>query len=177
MMVWFLRRWGPLSETLFEVVDDAKLGVLHRNKLMRKDSLGKAAITAYTAAYEAISGAHDPESEVYDEQEEGERGDGLDERGLRDGDTSGNVDSLEPVNVVGSPLAVHVDSQKRDLSPPSTFARKGLNSLSLPERNAVSSRKIVCGPMTEDPPQSSSVSSGSSSALPPHTARPSRSPN
>jgi hypothetical protein len=68
MMIWFLRRWVPLAETLFEVVDDAKLGVLHRNKLMRKDSLGKAATTSlYTAACEALS-AHDAvESEVEDE--------------------------------------------------------------------------------------------------------------
>lgn len=177
MMVWFLRRWGPLSETLFEVVDDAKLGVLHRNKLLRRDSLGKAAITAYTAAYEATSGAHDTvKGEVYDQQEEGERNDELVERGLRDGDTSGNV---EPVNVIRSPLTVHVpsDSQKRGISPPSTFARKCLNSLSLPEGNAVSSRGITWGPK-EDSPQPSSASSGSSSSsLPPYTARPSRAPN
>ena len=49
---------------------------LHRNKLMRKDSLGKAAMTsAYTTACEALS-AHDAvKSEVYDEQEDGERDD------------------------------------------------------------------------------------------------------
>ena len=74
MMIWFLRRWAPLAETLFEVVDDAKLGVLHHNKLMQKDSLGKATMTSpYTAACEALS-AHDTlESEVEDEQEDGER--------------------------------------------------------------------------------------------------------
>ena len=27
MMCWFLRRWGPISEGLFEVIEDAKLGV------------------------------------------------------------------------------------------------------------------------------------------------------
>ena len=27
MMCWFLRRWGPLSEGLFDVIEDAKMGV------------------------------------------------------------------------------------------------------------------------------------------------------
>lgn len=37
MMSWFLRRWGPISEGLFDVVDDAKMG-LFRRTLARKDS-------------------------------------------------------------------------------------------------------------------------------------------
>ena len=28
MMCWFLRRWGPISEGLFDVIEDAKLGIL-----------------------------------------------------------------------------------------------------------------------------------------------------
>lgn len=28
MMCWFLRRWGPISEGLFDVIEDAKMGVL-----------------------------------------------------------------------------------------------------------------------------------------------------
>jgi hypothetical protein len=167
MMAWFLRRWGPLYETLFEVADDAKLGVLHRNRRMRKDSLGKEAITsAYTAACEALS-AHDAvESEGRDEQEDGERDDEVEnlvERELlEDGDVSGNAELPEPVKVVGNPPTVHVPidmgSDERGMSSPVMFARKDL--LSPPQGNAMSS------------PQSSSASSGSSSStLPPYSVR------
>ena len=27
-MCWFLRRWGPISESLVDVIEDAKMGVL-----------------------------------------------------------------------------------------------------------------------------------------------------
>jgi len=158
MMVWFLRRWGPLSETLFEVVDDAKLGVFHRNKLMRKDSLGKAAITHDVVE----SGVHEEVKNLVEREP------------LQDRDMSCNVDLPEPVNVVGSPLTFHVpiavDLQKRGISSLSTLARKGLNLLSLPQGNA---RKNTDGPMAEDTPQPSSASGSSSSSLPPYTARPS----
>ncbi|KJA19164.1 hypothetical protein HYPSUDRAFT_89487 [Hypholoma sublateritium FD-334 SS-4] len=40
MMNWFLRRWGPISDGLFEVVEDAKMGLFHR-PLARRDSFGK----------------------------------------------------------------------------------------------------------------------------------------
>jgi hypothetical protein len=40
MMAWFLRRWAPLSEGLFDVVDDAQMG-LFRRPVVRRDSLGK----------------------------------------------------------------------------------------------------------------------------------------
>ena len=39
-MAWFLRRWAPLSEGLFDVVDDAQMG-LFRRPVIRRDSLGK----------------------------------------------------------------------------------------------------------------------------------------
>lgn len=57
-------------------IDDAKSGVLHSNKHMRKDNLGKAAMTsAHTAACEALSAHEAVESEVEDEQEDGARDD------------------------------------------------------------------------------------------------------
>ncbi|KAF4615756.1 hypothetical protein D9613_012427 [Agrocybe pediades] len=40
MMAWFLRRWGPISETLFDVVEDAKMG-LFRRPAVRRDSFGR----------------------------------------------------------------------------------------------------------------------------------------
>ena len=40
MMAWFLRRWAPLSEGLFDVVDDAQMGIFLR-PVIRGDSLGK----------------------------------------------------------------------------------------------------------------------------------------
>jgi len=40
MMAWFLRRWAPLSEGLFDVVDDAQMGIFRR-PVVRRDSLGK----------------------------------------------------------------------------------------------------------------------------------------
>ncbi|KAF9473507.1 hypothetical protein BDN70DRAFT_885760 [Pholiota conissans] len=40
MMAWFLRRWGPLSETLFDVLDDARMGIFRR-VLVRRDSFGR----------------------------------------------------------------------------------------------------------------------------------------
>ncbi len=40
MMNWFLCRWGPISDGLFEVVEDAKMG-LFRRPLARRDSFGK----------------------------------------------------------------------------------------------------------------------------------------
>lgn len=40
MMNWFLRRWGLISDGLFEVVEDAKMGLFHR-PLARRDSFGK----------------------------------------------------------------------------------------------------------------------------------------
>ncbi|KAF9528169.1 Rho GTPase activation protein [Crepidotus variabilis] len=41
MMAWFLRRWATIIDSLFEVVEDAKMGVYRRNKRLRKDSLGR----------------------------------------------------------------------------------------------------------------------------------------
>ena len=40
MMAWFLRRWAPLSEGLFDVIDDAQMGIFRR-PVFRRDSLGK----------------------------------------------------------------------------------------------------------------------------------------
>jgi len=40
MMAWFLRRWAPLSEGLFNVVDAAQMGIFLR-PVTRGDSLGK----------------------------------------------------------------------------------------------------------------------------------------
>ncbi|KAF4615830.1 hypothetical protein D9613_012439 [Agrocybe pediades] len=40
MIMWFLRRWGPISETLFDVVEDAKMG-LFRRPAVRRDSFGR----------------------------------------------------------------------------------------------------------------------------------------
>jgi len=42
MMCWFLRRWGPISEGLFDVIEDAKMGVLkHQQDDSRRRSLEK----------------------------------------------------------------------------------------------------------------------------------------
>uniref|UniRef100_A0A8H8CQH4 Rho-GAP domain-containing protein n=1 Tax=Psilocybe cubensis TaxID=181762 RepID=A0A8H8CQH4_PSICU len=46
MMSWFLRRWGPISEGLFDVVDDAKMGLFKRT-MARKDSLGHDILTSW----------------------------------------------------------------------------------------------------------------------------------
>ena len=40
MMVWFLCRWAPLSEGLFDVVNDAQMGIFRR-PTVKRDSLGK----------------------------------------------------------------------------------------------------------------------------------------
>jgi hypothetical protein len=40
MMAWFLRRWAPLSEGLFDVVDDAQMGIFWC-PVIRLDSLRK----------------------------------------------------------------------------------------------------------------------------------------
>ncbi|KAF8873608.1 hypothetical protein CPB84DRAFT_1798280 [Gymnopilus junonius] len=48
MMCWFLRRWGPISDGLFEVVEDAKMGIF-RPPVMRKDSLGKDVLSGWLA--------------------------------------------------------------------------------------------------------------------------------
>ncbi|KIM42350.1 hypothetical protein M413DRAFT_132106 [Hebeloma cylindrosporum] len=40
MMAWFLRRWAPLSDGLFDVVDDAQMGIFRRT-FVRRDSFGK----------------------------------------------------------------------------------------------------------------------------------------
>ena len=45
IMAWFLRRWAPLSEGLFDVVDDAQMG-LFRHPVIRRDSLGKDILTS-----------------------------------------------------------------------------------------------------------------------------------
>ncbi|KAF8809756.1 Rho GTPase activation protein [Phlegmacium glaucopus] len=36
MMCWFLRRWGPISESLFDVIEDAKMGALQDQQDMRR---------------------------------------------------------------------------------------------------------------------------------------------
>ncbi|KDR82056.1 hypothetical protein GALMADRAFT_240517 [Galerina marginata CBS 339.88] len=46
MMRWFLRRWGPISEGLFDVVDDARMGLFKRT-LARRDSLGKDILSSW----------------------------------------------------------------------------------------------------------------------------------
>ncbi|PPQ81723.1 hypothetical protein CVT25_013447, partial [Psilocybe cyanescens] len=46
MMSWFLRRWGLISEGLFDVVDDAEMG-LFRRTLARKDSLGNDILSTW----------------------------------------------------------------------------------------------------------------------------------
>ncbi|KAF8161657.1 hypothetical protein B0H34DRAFT_701973 [Crassisporium funariophilum] len=40
MMCWFLRRWGPISDGLFDVVEDAKMGNLHERTRSRRNSSG-----------------------------------------------------------------------------------------------------------------------------------------
>lgn len=68
MMNWFLRRWGPLSEGLFDVVDDAKMGIFHRT-VARRDSLGKDILPSWptsdsaSSANESVSRSLSPESE------------------------------------------------------------------------------------------------------------------
>src|SRR5271155_1465738 len=41
MMCWFLRRWGPISEGLFDVIEDAKMGTLQDQRQDRRRSLEK----------------------------------------------------------------------------------------------------------------------------------------
>jgi len=41
MMCWFLRQWGPISEGLFDVIEDAKMGVLQDQQQDRLRSLQK----------------------------------------------------------------------------------------------------------------------------------------
>lgn len=44
MMAWFLRRWASIFDSLFDVVEDAKMGVYRRSQRLRKDSLGRPAL-------------------------------------------------------------------------------------------------------------------------------------
>ena len=149
MMVWFLRRWGPLSETLFEAVDDAKIGVLHQNKRMRKDSLGKAVmISSKTAACESL-GAHEAESQLFKDGALADQRENLVEQGSLDvGCTSDNMNLPDTASVVASPSMNQLP-----------------HGIPMPRPSA------VAGLMTKDSAESSDASSGSSSTLPPYTAR------
>ncbi|KAF9553749.1 hypothetical protein CPC08DRAFT_713479 [Agrocybe pediades] len=62
MMVWFLRRWGPISETLFDVVEDAKMG-LFRRPAVRRDSLGRDVLVSAAASASAADTREEQEEE------------------------------------------------------------------------------------------------------------------
>ena len=135
MMVWFLRRWGPLSETLFEVVNDAKMGVLHRNKCMRKDSFGKAVMTpSKTATCES------PDAQLSDEEKGGELDDQI-ENVVEQVRCAGDDMNLPgAVSVVGSPLM--------NLLPPGNAAVAGLMTKDSPQSSYASSGSSTLPPYT-----------------------------
>ena len=54
MMCWFLRRWGPISGSLFDVTEDAKMGVLQdqqedRLRQLQKRSVDNAGIPNHSS--------------------------------------------------------------------------------------------------------------------------------
>lgn len=132
MMVWFLRRWGPISETLFDITDDAQLGVLHQNRRMQKDG---ASTSAHAAACHALSAHQAVEDEVEDGQV-GEKNQEVEDQVQRelldDEDVGRSEDMPEPVRAVRNPLTVHVplpqEAVERCRIPsPVEIETKGLN--------------------------------------------------
>ncbi|KAF5311856.1 hypothetical protein D9619_002312 [Psilocybe cf. subviscida] len=48
MMRWFLRRWGPLSDGLFDALEDASMGLFRRTHA-RRDSFGKDILSSWSS--------------------------------------------------------------------------------------------------------------------------------
>ena len=155
IMVWFLRRWGPISETLFDIFDDAQSGVLHQNRRMQQDKSGRAASTsAHVVARHAISSHQAVEGELEDGQVQGgyQEVEGQIQRMLfDDGDVSRSADIPEPERLVRNPLTPHVkeDIEKCRIPSPVEIETKGLN--------------LLCYGRSDSPP--SSLVSQSSSTL------------
>jgi len=116
MMVWFLRRWGPISETLFDI-SDAQSGVLHQNRRMQQDKSGRDASTsAHVVARHAISSHQAVEDELEDGQVQSVLFD------------NGDADIPEPER---NPLTPHVkeDIEKCPIPSPVEIETTGLNLL------------------------------------------------
>ena len=70
LTVFFLNHWRSLSDTLFDVLEDANRGLWRRNKLMRMDSLGRDVLVSLMV--EEAGRAHGQEDQDgEDEDEEG----------------------------------------------------------------------------------------------------------
>ncbi|PPQ71663.1 hypothetical protein CVT26_010582 [Gymnopilus dilepis] len=99
MMCWFLRRWTPIFEGLFDVVEEAQMGVF-RPPVMRKDSLGKDVLKAWRAQVGGDDGSDD-EDDVEDQREEQREGDGVQ-------DVSFTV--VSPPKAASTPMSVRPQS-------------------------------------------------------------------
>ncbi|KAF8954274.1 hypothetical protein BDZ97DRAFT_1866296 [Flammula alnicola] len=61
MMAWFLRRWAPLSEGLFDVVEDAKMGIFRRPLAPEKDLVSRTTASGDLAPLERATTPHSSE--------------------------------------------------------------------------------------------------------------------
>lgn len=97
MMVWFLRRWGPLSETLFDVVEDenTRSGVPYQTKLVQEHILVRSATASATPAACSALGANNAGGQSSDRVEEKDRE-------LLHGDVRGGLDLSGAAIVTGS---------------------------------------------------------------------------
>jgi len=95
MMVWFLRRWGPLSETLFDIVENIRLGVPHQTK---PNILGRS-----TMASAACSTVEDKVGYQVEEEKGQEVEYRVEREDEDEDDMRGDIHLSGPAVVIGSP--------------------------------------------------------------------------
>ncbi|CAA7269869.1 unnamed protein product [Cyclocybe aegerita] len=160
MMVWFLHRWGLISETLFEVVEEAKM---RRSRVMRRDSLGGYVVRGLSQEQEEESDEEDGEDEGDMGRDEGGQEHGLEDVGVR-----------QPVEGRGRhpptlPPKDHVSALQQILStsrsPPR--ARSPLAKLSEADQESISNLRLL-----QPPALQKSLSASDSSRYSFHTPLP-----
>lgn len=114
MMVWFLRRWGPLSETLFDVVEseNTRSGI---PKVVQESILVRSAMASETPAACGALGAHNAVERKLGNQVE-EKDQAVQGQELSDGDAGGDLDLSGTAIVIGSPPPLDVAVNRPILS-------------------------------------------------------------
>lgn len=119
MMVWFLRRWGPISESLFDIIDDTQIRDQNRIRIQEDGIRKDPSVSAYAAARDALTQVIEHKDKVGYAHVVGEKDqkvDGTVERGLlEDGDMSRNEGIPEPLILARTPTTVHPPVPQEDV--------------------------------------------------------------
>lgn len=128
MMSWFLRRWAPISEGLFDVVDDVKMG-LFRRTMARKDSLGKEVLSGWLSGSSGRQTGHVNDGRLVDGKNNGLAGSGdrrMDNTRMSDGGEEEFFDIAPDAEQPSTnlPPSIRIDMAPQGHSTPNSKAKK-----------------------------------------------------